>query len=170
MVEPAPVVTDDASAVLPIEVEDWFTWLVAEKGRSANTLSAYRRDLTRYWVWVCGRGGSLDGITAADLDAYVGHLRAEGLAPASIARAMVAVRSLHRFRAEEGFTEADPAASVDTPRVPAGLPKALTETEITALFDAVVGSRRRRPPRPGVARGPLRHGGTDLGGLWPASR
>ena len=139
MLEPDPVVTRDP-AVLPLDVEDWFTWLVAEKGRSANTLRAYRRDLTRYWRWTQARGGSLDAVTAADLDAYVGHLRAEGLAPASIARAMVAVRSLHRFRAEEGFTETDPTASVDTPRVPAGLPKALTEAEITALFDAVAGA------------------------------
>jgi integrase/recombinase XerD len=130
---------DEVPAPLPLEVEDWLTWLAAEKGRSSNTLRAYRRDLGRYWAWTSGRGATLDDARPADLDAYVGHLRSLGLAPASVARAMVAVRSYHRFRADEGLTEGDPSASVDTPRVPSGLPKALTEDEITALLDVVVG-------------------------------
>jgi integrase/recombinase XerD len=49
------------------------------------------------------------------------------------------VRSLHRFRSEEGLAEFDPSASIETPRVPAGLPKALTESEIDGLLAQVVG-------------------------------
>lgn len=124
---------------LPLDVEDWFTWLVVEKGRSRNTLTAYRRDLRAYWAWLSDRVTGLDDVDASDLDLYVGHLRDRGLAPSSVARSMVAVRSFHRFRAEEGLAATDPAAAVDMPRVPAGLPKALTEAEIVALFDAVVG-------------------------------
>ena len=124
---------------LPLDVEDWFTWLAAEKGRSRNTLAAYRRDVTGYWGWLCARRTGLDAVTPADLDAYVAHLRGLGLAPSSIARSMVVVRSVHRFRAEEGLAATDPSAAVETPRVPAGLPKALTEAEIAALLDSVRG-------------------------------
>lgn len=124
---------------MPLDVEDFLTWLAAERGRSSNTLVAYRRDLTSYWAWLVERGESLDDVTGSDLDAYVGHLRERGLAPSSVKRALVAVRSLHRFRSEEGLAESDPSASIETPRVPAGLPKALTESEIDGLLAQVIG-------------------------------
>ena len=49
------------------------------------------------------------------------------------------MRSLHRFRADEGLADDDPGAVVETPRVPSGLPKALTEDEVARLLDQVVG-------------------------------
>jgi integrase/recombinase XerD len=79
-------------------------------------------------------------VTEADVTAYVGHLKASDRAPASVARAVAVVRNLHRFLAEEGRSAADPAADVSVPRVPAGLPKPLTEDEVTALLDAVLGA------------------------------
>jgi integrase/recombinase XerD len=139
VVAESDAVAVSAAPPLPLEVEDWFTWLAAEKGRSRNTLVAYRRDIGVYWAWLSEHGLGLDDVDAVVLDRYVGRLRDRGLAPSSVARAMVAVRSLHRFRAEEGLAATDPAAAVDTPRVPAGLPKALTEAEIARLFDAVEG-------------------------------
>jgi integrase/recombinase XerD len=141
---PASDASDDARTVgapppLPLDIEEHLTWLAAERGRSVNTLTAYRRDLTAYWAWLAERGLGLDDVRGRDLDAYVGALRERGLAPASVKRALVAVRSLHRFRAEEGLATSDPGAEVETPRVPAGLPKALTEAEIGLLLDQVVG-------------------------------
>ena len=133
---PAPT---HAPPPLPLDIEEHLTWLAAEKGRSANTLAAYRRDLTGYWAWLSARGMGLDDVRGTDIDAYVGALRERGLAPASVKRALVAIRSLHRFRAEEGLATADPGAEVETPRVPSGLPKALTEAEVGLLLDQVVG-------------------------------
>ena len=124
---------------LPLDVEEFLTWLAAERGRSANTLAAYRRDLTTYCVWLSDSGRSLDAVRATDLDAYVGVLRERGLAPSSVKRATVAVRSLHRFRSDEGLSANDPSAGIETPRVPAGLPKALTEAEVTLLLEQVEG-------------------------------
>ena len=124
---------------LPIDVEEFLTWMVAERGRSANTLAAYRRDLIAYCRWLDVTGRSLDSVRSSDLDAYVGHLRQRGLSPASVKRATVAVRSLHRFRADEGLAESDPSVGIETPRVPAGLPKALTEEQVSALLDQVEG-------------------------------
>ena len=126
---------------LPLEVEEHLTWLAAERGRSKNTLVAYRRDLIQYASWLDGR--SLDSVAPADLEAYVGHLRREGKAPASVARALVAVRGLHRFLADEGGEQRDPGAVVDVPRVPRGLPKALSEDDVSMLLSSVVGDDGR---------------------------
>jgi integrase/recombinase XerD len=120
-------------------VEEFLTWMVAERGRSANTLAAYRRDLIAYCRWLDATGRTLDSVRSSDLDAYVGHLRQRGLSPASVKRATVSVRSLHRFRADEGLAESDPSLGIETPRVPAGLPKALTEEQVIALLDQVEG-------------------------------
>ena len=122
---------------LPLEAEEFLGWLVAERGRSANTVAAYRRDLAAYVTWL---GGDLSSVSPADIESYVGALRSEGRAPASVARALVAVRSLHRFLAEEGDSAEDPGAGVEVPRVPRGLPKALSEDEVGRLLSAVTDS------------------------------
>ncbi len=121
------------------EVDELLTWLQAERGRSTNTITAYRRDLARYTAWLATRHRTLLDVREDDISAYIGHLRAAGLADASVARATVAVRALHRFLAEEGRVAADPGAHVERPRVPRGLPKALSEEEVARLLAAPTG-------------------------------
>ena len=125
---------------LPAEAEDLLTWLRVERGRSANTLEAYRRDLSAYSQWLTARSTPVSEVVEGDINAYIAHLRASGRAPSSQKRALVAVRSLHRFLAEEHEGRVDPAAEIEVPRVPAGLPKALTESEVDALLHAVSGT------------------------------
>jgi integrase/recombinase XerD len=115
------------------------SWLAVEKGRSPNTLAAYRRDLAAYWEFLVGRQLTLDHVTDHVIEDYLAFLRASGKAPASVARALVAVRSLHRFCEDEGLTVDNPAEDVERPRVPSGLPKALSEDEVATLLGAVIG-------------------------------
>jgi integrase/recombinase XerD len=124
---------------LSLDAEEFLTWLSVERGRAANTLSAYRRDLTAYERFLSARGLKVDGVSEADVQAYVAALRADGRAPATVARALVAVRSLHRFLVDEGHVTKDPTGDVGTPKVPQGLPKALTEEEVESLLNAVIG-------------------------------
>ncbi len=136
---PRPRGAPSPSLDLPLEAEEFLTWLQVEKGRSPNTLAAYRNDLERYLGWLAERGRSLDTVEEADIAEHVGWLRSTGRAPSSVKRATVSVRSLHRFLVAEGQSERDPAAEVAVPRVPRGLPKALSEDEVGSLLDAVVG-------------------------------
>jgi integrase/recombinase XerD len=87
-----------------------------------------------------GWGGSLGVVDDATVAEYVNHLRSSGLAPASVARALVAVRSLHRFLVREGEAGTDPTADLRPPPLPQSLPKALSEDEVSALLAAVTGS------------------------------
>jgi site-specific recombinase XerD len=120
-------------------MEEYLTWLAVERGRTPSTIEAYRRDLRRYARWLRERNGTVEQVTEADLVAYVHALRDRGLAPATTARAVVAARALHRYLAVEGVVDTDPGADVAAPGVPSGLPKALTEADITRLLDGVTG-------------------------------
>jgi integrase/recombinase XerD len=125
--------------LLERDAEEFLTWLSVEKGRSRNTLAAYRRDLTAYQGWLKTRGATLAEAEEEVILEYLGHLRAQGRKPASVARALVSVRSLYRFRLEEGTATEDPALEVEGPRVPQGLPKALSEEEVARLLGIVPG-------------------------------
>ncbi len=124
--------------LLPIEVEEFLSWMASERGRSRNTLAAYRRDLTAYCQWLMAHHSSLSVVDRALLDQFVQARRASGAAPSSVARQLAAIRMLHRFMAEEGVRQDDPSADVEGVRVPAGIPHPLSETEINALLSAVV--------------------------------
>ncbi len=130
-------------------VQSYLDHLLVERGVSAHTTAAYRRDLRRYLDHLGEHGVEDPGaVTATMIDAYAMRLREgvrdEGgdgwvsppLAPASIARAVVAVRSLHRFAADERITITDPAADVHPPRPPQRLPKALSIDQVQAMLDA----------------------------------
>jgi len=129
-----------AGAELPLPAEELLSWLAVEKGRSANTLAAYRRDLVGYVTWLRSQGLVLQSADQAAISLYVAHMSSTGRAPSSVARALVPVRLLHRFLVQEGSAVTDPSSEVRPPPVPQGLPKALSEEEVTSLLMAVPGN------------------------------
>src|SRR4029077_18627530 len=110
-------------ARLLAEHEDW---LAVERGLAANSRAAYRRDLRRYAAFLRERGevdpATIGEPTVQDYVRHLGTLRDDDgrpvLAAASIARALVAVRSFHGFCAEEGLLPTDPSEEVGRPRDP----------------------------------------------------
>ena len=134
------MVTPELDAdLVPLEVEEFLSWMLTERGRSRNTLDAYRRDLTAYCVFLRDASIGLHTVARGDIEAYLGQRRGQAAA-ASVARQLAAIRMLHRFLVEEGGRTDDPTADLDGIRVPAGLPKPLSEAEVTSLLDAVVGN------------------------------
>jgi len=125
---------------LPLEAEEFLTWMATEKGRSTNTLAAYRRDLAGYCTWLEARNATVLDVDHPALVAFVGERRAGGSATSSIARQLAAIRMFHRHLAVEGHRSDDPAADLEGVRVPSGIPKPLTETQVVSLLDAVVGN------------------------------
>ncbi len=125
---------------LPLEAEEFLVWMSAERGRARNTVQAYRRDLLQYHRWLHARGLTPLSVTHGDLTDFVAERRATDAATSSIARQIAALRMLHRYLAVEQYRSDDPSARLDGVRVPSGIPKPLSEEQITSLLDAVVGN------------------------------
>lgn len=120
----------------------WLDHLRVERGASGNTLSSYRRDLTRYQQFLLDRGITDPTVVAeVDITEFLASLR-EGsperrpLSASSAARTLVAVRGFHRFLAVEGETLTDPAGGVAPPRAPKRLPKAISVEDVERLLSA----------------------------------
>jgi len=126
-------------------VRTYLDHLTVERALSANTLSAYRRDLDRYLRHLA-RAGVTDpaGISTRDVAAYLADLRTgDGdhppLAATSAGRAISAVRGLHRFAVREGLVADDSSRDVPPPTPPKRLPKALSVHDVTAILNAIPG-------------------------------
>jgi integrase/recombinase XerD len=134
------------STELPLELEDFLSWMSSERGRARNTVAAYRRDLLAYCEWLAGRG--LDPLTVgpADLVEFVAARRSGGAATSSVARQLAAIRMAHRHLAEERHRPDDPTLDLEGVRVPSGIPKPLTEDEVERLLAGAAGnsSKERR--------------------------
>jgi integrase/recombinase XerD len=117
--------------------------LLVERGLSANTLAAYRRDLGRYAAFLSGRGiRRAADADESDVRAFLASVSASTHGPqerayaaTSVARALSTVRSFHRFLLREGLASRDPAAGVVRPRLPRALPHPLGAEEVIALLD-----------------------------------
>ncbi len=115
-----------------------------ERGASANTLAAYRRDLDRYLAFLQSKGVSEpkqvhEGLVTDFLATLrEGSAEHPPMAASSSARTLVAVRGLHRFLALEGVVNADPAAAVRPPKPPLRLPKAISVDEVERLLEAAL--------------------------------
>jgi integrase/recombinase XerD len=132
-------------------LDEYETWLRVERGLAPNSLAAYRRDLRRYVAYLRAHDETDparvdEGVVAGYVESLKSARTDDGMPrfkESSIARALAAVRSFHRFCVEEGLLVSDPSEEIGGPRVPQGIPKALTETEIEALLDAVPGDGPR---------------------------
>ncbi|MFD3811021.1 site-specific tyrosine recombinase XerD [Rhodococcus sp. NPDC058639] len=133
--------------MLARHLDAYLDHLTVERGAARNTLTAYRRDLTRYLEYLAERGvGDLVEVEEQHIADFGVALRRgdpeagrPALAAGSVARALIAVRGLHRFAAAEGHTPVDVARSVTPPSQGRRLPKSLTVDQVTALLDAVGG-------------------------------
>jgi len=133
---------DQRRAALRVAFDDYLAHLQIERGLSNNTVAAYRRDLTRYGEFLARRGrSSLAEVKPTDLTDYVVVVRDGGdgrpaLSTASTARAVAAVRGLHKYAYAEGLTQDDPAARVHPPALGRRLPHPLSVDQVARLLAA----------------------------------
>ena len=127
---------------LTAQLQVYLEHLTVERGLAANSLAAYRRDLSRYLGFLIATGRHRpDEITETDVTAFLVALRtgSDGgavLSASSAARSVVAVRGWHRFLTREGVTTADPAVDVKPPAMPKRLPKAISVSQVQLLLAA----------------------------------
>jgi integrase/recombinase XerD len=119
--------------------ESFLDWLSIERGRSPRTITSYRSDLRAFAKYLADQGSTIESATPRHIDAYLARLRANGLAPASVARSRSAIKSLYAFLLEEGGLHEDPTRVAASVTVPSRLPKAISEDAVTRLLDGITG-------------------------------
>ncbi|MDE3720352.1 tyrosine recombinase [Nocardiopsis sp. N85] len=133
---------EDAPRALVEVCSAFLDHLSAERALADNTLTAYRRDLRRYREHLVEAGvTAVEGVTPVVVAAFVRALREGGggrtpLSAASAARALAAVRGLHRFAVREGRAGVDPTTDLAPPATPMRLPKAVQLETVERLLAA----------------------------------
>lgn len=114
-------------------IEIFLNHCAVERGLSKNSVAAYRRDLTKFSDYLQSQTLTLQGISTSGITDFVSHLRKSGLGDSSIARHVVAIRSLFAFLSKD-LGIANVAKEITPPRIPKRLPKALSISEIESLI------------------------------------
>lgn len=111
--------------------------LSLERGLSARTVEAYRRDLERMAEYLAAKGVQRPGdVTATHLREFMYHLKDLGLQPSSIRRNVSAMRTYFAFLLGEGIVVSDPTDRVELPRAWRRLPGVLSREEVASILDA----------------------------------
>lgn len=107
----------------------------AELNASENTRLAYARDLMDFSTYQSGKGTSLIRASREQIEAYLIRCEAEGLARATRARRLSAIKQFFRFAYEEGWRADNPSLQIKGPGRAKHLPSTLTQDEVSALLD-----------------------------------
>lgn len=119
----------------------------AELDAAQNTQLAYARDLKDFQDWLSGRGSDLENAARGDIEAYLVHCDAQGLAQSTRARRLSAIKQLFRFTFEEGWRGENPAIQIKGPGRRKALPKILSVQEVDLLLDAARSHGRNKIDR-----------------------
>ena len=114
----------------------------AELGAARNTQLAYGRDLLDFDRWLAGRGSGFAEALRGDVEGYLVHCEAQGLARATRARRLASIRQLYRFAFEEGWRADNPAIQIRGPGRDRRLPRSLSEEEVDRMLGAATGVGR----------------------------
>jgi integrase/recombinase XerC len=122
---------------------EFLRMLGGERGASAHTLRAYRRELGDFAAWISGAESGLgadagvERIEHTHIRAYLGSLYDRGLSKPSAARALAAIRSWFKWLARAGYLEQNAAALVSTPKLPKHLPRVPSIEQMNRVVDTV---------------------------------
>ena len=120
-------------------VDSFLEMMAAERGAALNTIESYRRDLTQFAAFARARGRPPEEADAKIIRKYIRQQSEAGMAPATSARRLSALRQFFRFLQSEGGRQDDPTATIDSPRRRRSLPKFLSEDEVDKLLAAAHG-------------------------------
>jgi len=140
-----------AAIATPLEmlVAEYLRMLANERGASAHTLRAYRRELEGFAAWMNEQRAEMtaERIEHTDIRAYLGALYERGLSKASAARALAAIRSWFKWLARNGHVEQNAASLVSTPKLPRHLPRVPSIEQMNRVVDSVSGDAASWPAR-----------------------
>ncbi|MCU5745460.1 site-specific tyrosine recombinase XerD [Staphylococcus sp. SQ8-PEA] len=118
-------------------IEEYLKFIQLEKGLSANTIGAYRRDLNKYQAFLDNHHIShIDFVERETIQLCLGKFQDEGASAKSIARFISTLKSFHQFALREKYAAKDPTVLIETPRYERKLPDVLEVDEVIRLIEA----------------------------------
>lgn len=114
-------------------IDQFLEMMAAEKGCAQNSLLAYERDLRDLSDF---SADPLITLSTADLQAWLGDIRARGLSASTAARKLSAIRQFYLFLFRDGLRGDNPATLLESPRTSRPLPKVLSEKDVDQLLTA----------------------------------
>ena len=111
-------------------------WL--NDGLARNTLESYRRDLAAFAAWLAAEasGKRLLEAEGPDLQRHLAWRVSRKARPRTTSRLVSSLKRFYQFAVREGLRQDDPAARLESPKLPRALPKSLSEAEVEALISA----------------------------------
>ena len=116
--------------------KEYLGYLTIERGCSKNTVSSYGHDLERYVAFLADEGMSEPSqVDRRAIERHLVSLRAQGLSPSTVERAVSAIKGFHRFMVSEQICEEHPTADLPLPKKAERLPDVLSREQVSALLD-----------------------------------
>ncbi|WEV40639.1 site-specific tyrosine recombinase XerD [Lactobacillus sp. ESL0681] len=116
------------------QVEDYLRYCQLERGLSANTITAYRQDLTEFLAFLKKENLSSWPTKAVDIDAFLAQQRDLNKATSSISRMISSLRKFYQWLARQNIQKINPMLEIDPPKKEQRLPVALSVAEVTQLL------------------------------------
>ena len=108
--------------------------LQIERALSANSISAYKRDLAKFEAFLRDKSLDLASVSEEDIVIYEVHQKAAGLSLASINRSTSALKTFYKYLVRE-HSISDPTTGITSNKLARKLPKALTISEMESLIN-----------------------------------
>jgi len=117
-------------------ISEYLNHLAQEKGYSAHTLEAYERDILAFTDYLEAKNKTVHQATARLLSQYTAFLRQEANATSTILRKVSSLRGFYRWMKDRRYVTDNPLDLLELPKKARLLPKVLTLTQITQLFES----------------------------------
>lgn len=116
------------------QVEDYLRYSQIERGLSANTITAYKQDLSSFINFLQKENLSSWPTKAIDIDAFLAEQRDQKKATSSISRLISSLRKFYQWLVRQNIQKLNPMLEIDSPKKRRPLPVALTTVEVTDLL------------------------------------
>ncbi len=125
-------------------LSQYLEFLEIEKGLSANTIDAYRRDLTDFLDFCASKGAEeLNDIERSHINGYILKLHDEKYTPTSVMRKTASLRGFFKWLCANEICQKNPALTLEQPKIPKKLPKVMTIDEINTILSQDLTKREK---------------------------